>query len=205
MPPAAGPASTGAAPAETRATPPILDFFVIGVEHILTGWDHLVFLVGLVLVAGFGERRARGIFLAVTAFTLAHSVTLALAVLGIVVPSGELIEPLIALSVAYVGVENFLVKDPQKRWRVTLPFGLIHGFGFAGALGTIGLPAGQVPAALALFNLGVEAGQLAILAVLLPVVFALARRPAYARWGVRVASGAVVLAGLFWFAERVMG
>ena len=69
----------------------------------------------------------------------------------------------------------------------------------------MGLPAGQVPAALALFNLGVEAGQLAILAVLLPVVFVLAKQPAYARWGVRVASGAIVLAGLFWFAERVIG
>jgi len=122
-----------------------------------------------------------------------------------VVPSGEVIEPLIALSVAYVGVENFLVKDPSRRWRVTLPFGLVHGFGFAGALGEVGLPAGQVPAALALFNLGVEAGQLAILAVLLPVVFFLAKQPAYARWGVRVASGAIVLAGLFWFAERVIG
>lgn len=198
-------AAVDGGPPPEPAAPPVLAFFVIGIEHIVFGWDHVVFLVGLVLVAGFGERRARGIVLAVTAFTLAHSITLALAVLGLVVPSGEIIEPLIALSVAYVGVENFLVKDPSRRWRVTLPFGLVHGFGFAGALGEVGLPAGQVPAALALFNLGVEAGQLAILAVLLPVVFVLARQPAYARWGVRLASGAIVLAGLFWFAERVIG
>jgi hypothetical protein len=84
-----------------------------------------------------------------------------------------------------------------------LPFGLIHGFGFAGALGEVGLPAGQVPAALALFNLGVEAGQLAILVVLLPLVFWLAKQPWYRTTGVRVASGLIVLAGLFWFVERV--
>ena len=139
-----------------------------------------------------------------TAFTLAHSVTLALSVLGLVTPRLSVIEPLIALSVAYVGVENFLVKDPAKRWRVTLPFGLIHGFGFAGALGEVGLPKGDLPAALALFNLGVEAGQLAILAVLLPIVFWLAKRPAYTAWGVKIASGAIVLAGLYWFVERVI-
>jgi hydrogenase/urease accessory protein HupE len=196
----------GSTPAGSEAPPPaVLAFFVIGIEHIVFGWDHVVFIIGLALVAGFGERRARGIFLAVTAFTLAHSITLGLAVLDVVKPPLSIIEPLIALSVAYVGVENFLVKDPGKRWRVTLPFGLVHGFGFAGALAEVGLPAGKTPAALALFNLGVEAGQLAILAVLLPVVFFLAKRPAYARWGVRVASGAIVLAGLFWFAERVIG
>lgn len=196
----------GGAPTEAEArAPAVLSFFVIGIEHIVFGWDHVVFIVGLALVAGFGERRARGILLAVTAFTLAHSITLGLSVLGVLTPPLSIIEPLIALSVAYVGVENFLVKDPSKRWRVTLPFGLVHGFGFAGALGEVGLPPGETPAALALFNLGVEAGQIAILAVLLPLVFFLAKRPAYARWGVRVASAAIVLAGLFWFAERVTG
>ncbi len=190
---------------EASRSPAVLAFFVIGIEHILFGWDHVVFIVGLALVAGFGAHRARGIFLAVTAFTVAHSITLALAVMGVIVPSGRVIEPLIALSVAYVGVENFLVKDPSKRWRVTLPFGLVHGFGFAGALGEVGLPPGKTPAALLLFNLGVEAGQIAILAVLLPLVFYLAKKPAYSTWGVRVASGAIILAGLFWFAERVIG
>jgi len=182
-----------------------LDFFPLGIEHILTGWDHLVFLVGLALVAGFGERRARSIFLAVTAFTVAHSVTLAMAVLGLVRPSPSIIEPLIALSVAYVGIENFIVKDPGKRWRVTLPFGLIHGFGFAGALGHVGIPTDRVPAALLLFNLGVETGQLAVLALLLPLVFFLARQAFYRRWGMRALSGLIVLAGLFWFFERVLG
>ncbi len=201
--PSASAHADGAEPAKEK--PAVLGFFPLGIEHILTGWDHLVFLVGLALVAGFGERRAKSILLAVTAFTVAHSITLALAVLDVVRPSPALIEPLIALSVAYVGVENFLVKDPSKRWRVTLPFGLIHGFGFAGALGEVGLPHGQIPAALALFNLGVEAGQLATLAVVVPIVFYLAKQPFYRRWGVRVASGVIVVLGLFWFIERVVG
>jgi hydrogenase/urease accessory protein HupE len=177
-------------------------FLVSGVEHILFGFDHLVFLLGLVLIG----KRLRGVILAVTAFTLAHSITLGLAVLKVWAPSGDVVEPLIALSVAYVGVENFFVDDADKRWRVTLPFGLVHGFGFAGALGEIQLPAPEIPTALLAFNLGVELGQLAVLAVLLPILLNLHKREFFAKndRGVRVLSAAVVAAGLFWFVTRIV-
>lgn len=178
-------------------------YFISGIEHILFGFDHLVFLFGLVLVG----RKLKGIVVAITTFTLAHSLTLGLALVGIWSPTGNVIEPLIALSVAYVGVENFFVKDADKRWRITLPFGLIHGFGFAGALGQIALPHAEIPAALFAFNLGVEVGQLGVLAVVLPIMLRLHR----VEWlerddrGVRSFSVAIAGMGLFWFVTRIAG
>jgi len=174
-------------------------FFVLGIEHILTGYDHLVFLFGLVLIGG----RPRAIVKAITAFTLAHSVSLALATLDVWTPSPRFIEPAIALSIAYVGVENFVVKDPEKRWRITLPFGFIHGFGFAGALVERHLPRARLPLALFGFNSGVEAGQLAVLAVVLPLVL-VARRYEPVRTRVVPALNVVVIGlGLVWLALRV--
>lgn len=173
--------------------------FLMGIEHILTGFDHLMFLFGVVLVAG----RLRTLLLAVTAFTLAHSVTLGIATLGYWAPSPSLVEPAIALSIVYVGVENWFVRDASRRWMLTFPFGLIHGFGFAGALKEIALPAGQVPLALVSFNLGVEAGQIMVLAVVLPILFWLRRRPWFERQGVRSASSLVAVSGLVWFFQRV--
>jgi hydrogenase/urease accessory protein HupE len=178
-----------------------LSFFPMGVEHILTGYDHLVFLLGLVIVGG----RLRSLLMVVTAFTLAHSITLALAALGVWAPSPRIVEPAIALSIAYVGVENFFVKNAEKRWRITFPFGLIHGFGFAGALQEVAMPRADVPYALVLFNVGVEAGQLAVLALVLPLIY-LARKQAWFRdQGVKVVSGAIVVAGVVWFVSRVFG
>ncbi|NUP05752.1 MAG: HupE/UreJ family protein [Polyangiaceae bacterium] len=172
--------------------------FTLGVEHIWFGIDHVVFLVGLVLLGG----RLRDLAATITAFTVSHSITLAATVLGIVAPSPSLIEPLIALSVAYVGVENFIVKDIAKRWRIAGIFGFIHGFGFAGAVGDK-LPTERLPVALATFNLGVEAGQLVLLFAIVPVLTLLRKRDWFERRGVQVLSGAVVVAGLFWFIERV--
>ena len=163
----------------------------LGIEHILTGADHLVFLLGLILVGG----RLRSLLAVVTAFTLAHSITLALASLSVLAPSPRLVEPAIALSIAYVGIENFFVKDASKRWRITFPFGLIHGLGFAGALREIALPRGQIPIALVSFNLGVEAGQCAVLAVALPVILAARRSRWYGDRGVKVTSAMIVIAG----------
>jgi hydrogenase/urease accessory protein HupE len=171
----------------------------MGVEHILAGYDHLLFLVALLLVAV----RARALVLAVTAFTLGHSITLALAALGIWAPSPRLVEPAIALSLAYVGVENQFVTSGDGRWRVTLPFGLLHGFGFAGALREVALPSAELPRALLAFNVGVELGQLAVLAVAVPLVAYARRRGWLARRPERVASGLVALAGLVWFVVRV--
>jgi hydrogenase/urease accessory protein HupE len=198
-------AAPAAAPAESPSPAPASgspawSFFRMGVEHILTGYDHLVFLLGLVLL----RARVKQLLAVVTAFTVAHSITLALAVLGVLAPSPKIVEPAIALSIAYVGVENFFVKDGGKRWRITFPFGLVHGFGFAGALREISLPRAEVPTTLVSFNLGVEAGQLAVMAVLLPIVFALRDRQ---KWfdpqGVRFLSGAVALAGGVWFVIRI--
>jgi hypothetical protein len=172
----------------------------LGVEHILTGADHLVFLFGLILVGG----RVRSIALAVTAFTVAHSITLALAALSIFAPSPRLVEPAIALSIAYVGVENFFVTDARRRWRITFPFGLIHGFGFASALREIALPRAQVPVALVSFNLGVELGQLGVLAIVLPLVLAARRAPWFGDRGVKIASLAIAIGGAVLFVVRLV-
>jgi len=173
----------------------------IGVEHILLGFDHLVFLFALILVGG----RFRALLAVVTAFTVAHSVTLAVSVLDLWRPPGEVIEPLIALSIGWVGVENFFVKDADRRWRITLPFGLVHGFGFAGALADVGIPAGREPLVLFLFNLGVELGQIAVLVVLLPLLQVARRRGLLDITLTRVLSAGVVVLSLFWFFERVVG
>jgi hydrogenase/urease accessory protein HupE len=194
-------------PAEAGAEPPKasyrgkLSFFPMGVEHILTGYDHLVFLLGLVIVGG----RLRSLLMVVTAFTLAHSITLAVAALGVWAPSPRIIEPAIALSIAYVGVENFFVKNAEKRWRITFPFGLIHGFGFAGALQAVEMPKADVPYALVLFNVGVEAGQLAVLALVLPLIYLARKRAAFRDQGVKVISAAIAVAGVVWFVSRVFG
>jgi hypothetical protein len=172
----------------------------LGVEHILTGADHLVFLFGLILVGG----RLRSLIGVVSAFTVAHSITLALAALSIFAPSPRLVEPAIALSIAYVGVENLFVHDASKRWRITFPFGLIHGFGFAGALREIALPRAQVPVALVSFNLGVEIGQLAVLAVALPLVLTVRRAPWFGDRGVRALSVAIAVGGGALFVARIV-
>lgn len=201
---ARAPAATVAVEGDRGEAParPVSAYFELGVEHILIGTDHLVFLLGLVVVGG----RLRSLVAVITAFTLGHSLSLALATLGIWTPSGAWVEPAIALSIAYVGVENFFVPDAAGRWRITLPFGFVHGFGFAGVLAELGLPAGEVGPALLLFNLGVEAGQLAVLALVLPVLLALGRWEPYRRLhGAKWISGAIVLAGLWWFFERVLG
>jgi len=172
----------------------------LGIEHILTGADHLVFLLGLILVGG----SLRSLIGVVSAFTLAHSITLALAAFSIFTPSARLVEPAIALSIAYVGVENLFVTDASKRWRITFPFGLIHGFGFAGALREIALPRAQVPLALVSFNLGVELGQLAVLSLALPLVLAARNAPWFGDRGVRTMSIAIAIGGAVLFVARLL-
>jgi hydrogenase/urease accessory protein HupE len=172
----------------------------LGVEHILTGADHLVFLLGLILVGG----SFRSLLGVVSAFTLAHSITLALAALSIFAPSPLVVEPAIALSIAYVGIENLFVKDASKRWRITFPFGLIHGFGFASALREIALPRAQLPIALVSFNVGVELGQLAVLALALPFVLKARRAPWFGERGVKLLSLAIAIGGVALFIVRLV-
>ncbi|MDB4936793.1 MAG: putative rane protein [Labilithrix sp.] len=202
---ASGASGTASANAPPPATEPSASsawsFFKMGIEHILTGYDHLVFLFGLVLL----RARVKELLAVVTAFTIAHSITLAIAVLGVFTPSPRFVEPAIALSIAYVGIENFFVKDASKRWRITFPFGLIHGFGFAGALQEINLPRVQIPTALVTFNLGVEAGQLFAMSLVLPMVMLIRQKDWFEPRGVRVLSGAVALAGGVWFVMRLAG
>lgn len=172
-----------------------------GIHHIFIGPDHILFIVGLLLLGG-GRRRLAKI---VTAFTLAHSVTLALATLRIVEPPARLIEPLIALSIVVIGVEN-LASAGRRDLRAWLAFGFgfVHGFGFASVLRSLELPSGALAPALFAFNLGVEIGQLTIVATVAPFVTALGRRsPAAGARLVAWGSAAVVAAGSFWFVQRV--
>lgn len=194
-------APTGGRAPEGSAGSGVFAFFRLGVEHILTGFDHLLFLVAVVLIGA----PLRAILGVVTAFTVAHSVTLAVAATGLWTPRPALVEPAIALSIAWVGIENVVAPDIRRRWRLTFLFGLVHGFGFAGALREVALPASALPVALASFNAGVEAGQLAVLAFVLPLTWWLTARDWFAAAGVRATSGAIAAVGLGWFVVRVAG
>ena len=177
-------------------------FVPSGAHHVLIGPDHVLFILGLILLGGSLRRLA----LIVTSFTIGHSVTLALAATGVFAPPAWLIEPMIALSIVVVGVDNLLRKPGQRDLRAVfaLLFGLIHGFGFAFVLREFGLPPGSLAASLLAFNIGVELGQLAIV---IPVALALAwvrgRYPQLAGRIVTIGSLAVVAAGVYWFVDRV--
>ena len=184
-------------------------FVASGVEHILIGPDHILFLIGLLLLGGSARRLA----LIVTAFTIGHSITLSLAALDLVAPSSQFIEPLIALTIVVVGADNLLVlrnansaakgATDIRAW-LAAGFGLIHGFGFAYVLKEFGLPQAALGWSLFAFNLGVEFGQLLIVAVVAGALFAVRRQSAAAAHWVAIAgSCAVILAGLYWFVERV--
>lgn len=181
-------------------------FVPAGVHHIAIGPDHILFVIGLILLGGSLARLG----LIVTSFTIGHSITLSLAALGVVSPPGWLVEPAIALSVVLVGVDNLLVgRDPFVRRRDLRPlmaggFGLVHGFGFAAVLREFGLPQAAVGWSLFGFNLGVELGQLALVVPLALALAALERqRPMAARRMAVVGSVVVALAGAWWFVERV--
>jgi len=177
-----------------------LDFITLGIEHIITGYDHLLFLVALLATA----KGAWSVVRIVTAFTLAHSVTLSLAVLGIVTIPGHIIEPLIAASIVWVALENLVGKEPgRRRWIWALAFGLVHGFGFASALGELGLQGAAIARALVGFNLGIEIGQLLFVAVFMPTLILL-RRGRGELVVPRVASLVVAVIGAYWFVQRVL-
>ena len=175
-------------------------FFVLGVEHIATGYDHVLFLLALLLVGG----EFRSLLAIVTAFTVAHSVTLSLAVLEVVALPTRLVESAIALSIAWVALENLLIDDSRGRWRITFGFGLMHGFGFASVLRGMALPREGLAASLLAFNLGVETGQLVIVLVAYPLVVRIARSRHRRRVVVTI-SGAILVLALWWFIERAFG
>ncbi len=180
-----------------------ISFFLFGIEHIITGYDHLLFLAAL-LLACTSFREAATI---ITCFTIAHSITLAMAALDVVRLSGTIVEPLIALSIVYVAIENLLAEPTLwRRAAITCFFGLIHGLGFASALRDIGL--GTIPGGvfwpLLRFNLGVEAGQLCVAVVLLPLLLWAKRTERFSKTLVPVGSILIALIGAYWLATRVV-
>jgi hydrogenase/urease accessory protein HupE len=183
---------------------------MLGIEHILSGFDHLLFVLGLVLLVQ-GTRRLLG---TITAFTAAHSLTLAGATLGWVHVPGPPVEASIALSIVFVASE--IVHTRQGRysvtqhypWIVAFTFGLLHGFGFAGALAEVGLPQSSIPVALLFFNVGVEIGQLLFVGVVLAVIAAGWRAGQRLRlsrpvWIWRIAPYAIGALASFWVVERI--
>ena len=177
-------------------------FFTLGLEHIITGYDHLLFLFGLLLVT----HNLKQALTIITCFTLAHSITLAAAGLGWVALPSTIVEPFIAATIMYVGIENLLRRGHvSKRAWLTFGFGLVHGFGFAGVLQElhIGGDNGVVLPLLA-FNLGIESGQIAVATLVLPLIWWLNRRVKTTDNLLKAGSVSVSLMGAYWFIERTL-
>ena len=177
-------------------------FLVLGIEHILTGYDHLAFLLAVLLTGGSLASNAR----IITSFTIAHSLTLALATFGVLALPATIVEPLIAASIIFVGIENLVHRQLASRWLVTFGFGLIHGLGFAQILRELGIATMGIQGAIPLlsFNLGVEVAQLSIAALTLPLIWRLQRRPAFMLKHVPTLSLLLTLAGVYWFLARTI-
>lgn len=194
-----------------------VDYLREGVHHILIGYDHLAFLLSLLLPAALlrengswrpvvRRRESLGPVLAiVTAFTVAHSITLSLAALGWVTPSSRWVEAAIAGSVLLAALNNVRPLVTGRLWPVGFAFGLVHGFGFAGALGELGLPDRERLTALLSFNLGVELGQVAVVAAALPLLIAVRDRRWYSRWAMPALSLAIAALAAYWLWERLAG
>lgn len=179
-------------------------FFYLGLEHIFIGFDHLLFLAGLLLAC----RRWNTTALIITSFTIAHSTTLAMAALGWVTLNSRWVEISIAASIVLVGLDNLWRsaenQEPRARWLITFVFGLIHGFGFASVLRESGLTSGsELVISLVGFNLGVEAGQLLIATVFLLVLFQLLKLEFFRQWGTKSLSLVVIAGGFYWLIERI--
>lgn len=179
----------------------MLKFLTAGVEHILMGYDHLCFLLAILLWA----TRIWPVVKIVTAFTVSHSVTLSLAALDIVTLPTQWVEAAIAASIIYVAVENFFSRRVDGRWRDTFLFGFVHGFGFASGLKELGVPQDAVLPALAAFNIGVEIGQVGVVLVFVPALLALDKATGHKRNPLLVYAGSAIIAlfGVYWLLERI--
>ena len=173
-------------------------FVALGVEHIFTGYDHLLFLLGLLLAGG----SLRKLLLVVSSFTVAHSLTLGLAATSVVSLPTRFTESAIALSIMFVAAENFFVKEPKRRWLLAFGFGLVHGFGFASVLADMHLTRHGTLKALFGFNLGVELGQASLVLVAAPLINLSRRREQFLRIGVPAISLCSLAAGAYWFVQR---
>ncbi len=181
-------------------------YFKLGVEHILFGIDHLLFVLALLIITGGTMRLVK----TVTAFTVAHSITLTVATLGFVHVPQPPVEATIALSIVFVAAEIVHQRGGREGitahapWVVAFTFGLLHGFGFAGALSEIGLPQGDVPLALLFFNVGVEVGQLLFIAAVLALIAPMRRiRVLFPRWVEFLPPYAIGTVAMFWVIQRV--
>jgi hydrogenase/urease accessory protein HupE len=183
-----------------QATPSFRQFLRLGVEHIVTGYDHLLFLFGLLLSGGSFWSACR----IITSFTVAHSITLALATLNVMSLSSRLVEPLIAASIIYVGLENLWRRDLQHRWRLTFGFGLLHGLGFALVLRDLGIGGRAAIVPLLSFNGGVELGQMTIALLVLPLMWQVQKLPQFFPRFATSCSLLVTLAGTYWLLERTV-
>ena len=194
----------------------VRQYFHEGVWHIWLGFDHLLFLLTLLLPAVLVRidhvwqavekfsSALREVVSIVTAFTVAHSLTLSLATLGIVQLPSRMVESAIAASVVLAGVANLYPGIAQRRWVVAFVFGLIHGFGFAGVLSDLGLPQDSLLVSLVSFNIGVEIGQLAVVVLFLPLAYGFRRSSSYQPIVVQAGSAAVIVVALLWLVERVL-
>lgn len=172
-------------------------FLLLGIEHIFIGFDHILFLIGLIILGG----RFLDLVKIVTAFTIAHSITLSLAALEWVTLPPAWVESAIALTIVYVATENFFLTHLRYRWIITGLFGLVHGFGFANVLRNLGLPRSGLVASLLSFNIGVEIGQVLIVAIAMPAIWWV-HKSRYHRPMVWLVSAIILLFGLVWFLER---
>lgn len=186
----------------TSTSTSFLRFLTLGIEHILTGYDHLAFLLAVLLTGGSLLSNTR----IITSFTVAHSLTLALATFGVVTLPPNIVEPLIAASVVFVGIENLVRRQLARRWLVTFSFGLIHGLGFASVLRDLGIGTMGIHGAIPLvsFNLGVELAQISIAACILPLIWKLQHRPSFMLKHVPTLSLLITLAGLYWLLTRTL-
>ena len=182
-------------------------YLVLGIEHILGGFDHLLFVLGLLLIV----RKTRVLIKTITAFTLAHSVTLAMAALGFVHVSQTPVEAVIALSILFLATElskqhrGEIGLTSRAPWLVALSFGLLHGFGFAGALSEIGLPQTDIPLALLFFNVGVEVGQLMFVAVVVAAQMAIRKMTIkWPAWAEQMPAYCIGSLAAFWFIQRTI-
>jgi hypothetical protein len=208
--------AAGATPGQRPPASVSTSFLREGVRHILTGYDHVLFLLCLLLPAVMRrtpsgwqpvERLGQAVWPVagiVTAFTVAHSLTLALAALKLASLPSRFIEPAVAVTIIVAALDNLRPLFGGRRVIVTFLFGLIHGFGFAGVLGELDLPATSFAWALLRFNLGLEVGQLAIVFAVTAVLYLLRRRPIYPAWVIRGGSCGAIVVGMFWLAERTL-
>jgi hydrogenase/urease accessory protein HupE len=197
---------TGVIPGKTTTLDVIKTYTQLGIEHILFGIDHLLFVLALIIIT-MGRWK---IIKTITAFTIAHSITLSLAALGYVNFSPAPVEAVIALSIIFLAIEIIkLINGKQtltskKPWLIAFTFGLLHGFGFAGALSNIGLPQQDIPFALAFFNVGVEIGQLAFVLVVLAIIKLLSFKKDWPVFVKKVPAYAIGSLATFWMIERVV-